>query len=129
MNRRATLATAALVATVTGVVTAPPALAGDDGVVRRGGCSRAADWKLKAGPDDGRIEVEGEVDSNRSGQVWRWRLVHDGSVSARGRATTSPPSGSFEVRRVLVDLAGTDHIVFRAKNRRSGEICRGTVRF
>ena len=86
------------------------------------------DWKLKAKHDDGRLEVEGEVDSNRNGQDWRWRMVHNGSVSARGWATTHAPSGSFEVERRMVNLGGTDKIVFRARNPRTGEVCRGVVR-
>ena len=110
-------------------MTATPALANDGDVIRRGSCSGTADWKLKASPEDGRIEVEAEVDTNRNGQVWRWRLVHNGTLSARGRATTKPPSGSFEVRRVLVNLQGTDRIRFVARHRPSGQVCRGTVRF
>jgi hypothetical protein len=50
-------------------------------------------------------------------------------VTARGRATTQPPSGSFERRRVLVNVRGTDTITFRARNLRSGETCSGTLRF
>ncbi|HEX4977286.1 MAG TPA: hypothetical protein VFV40_05405 [Nocardioides sp.] len=111
------------------LVTATPALANDDDVIRRGSCTGATDWKLKASPEDGRIEVEGEVDSNRNGQTWRWRIVHNGSLSARGSATTKPPSGSFEVRRLLVDAAGTDTIVFRARNPLTDEVCRGVVRY
>jgi hypothetical protein len=106
-----------------------PALAKDGDVIRVGSCSGSADWKLKASPDNGRIEVEAEVDSNHNGQVWRWRLVHNGSISARGLATTRAPSGSFAVRRVLVNLAGTDTIRFVARHRASGQVCRGTVRF
>ena len=126
MNRIIRVATVALLATI---ALPAPALANDADVIRRGSCSGSADWKLKASPEDGRIEVEGEVDSNRNGQRWRWRLRHNGSLSARGVATTRPPSGSFEARRVVVDLRGTDVLVFRAVNRRSGEICRGVVRF
>jgi hypothetical protein len=121
------IAAAALALTAL-VASAAPAVANDDDVVRRGQCTGSTHWKVKAGPDDGRIEVEGEIDSNRNGQVWHWRIVHDGSVSAHGKKTTQAPSGSFEVRRLLVNLRGTDRIVFRAKNRRSGEVCRGTVR-
>jgi len=106
-----------------------PALAKDGDVIRVGSCSGSADWKLKASPEDGRIEVEGEVDSNQNGQLWRWRIVHNGTVSARGSATTQPPSGSFEVRRVLVNLAGTDTIRFVARHLASDQVCRGTVRF
>ena len=118
---------AALALSVT--MTAAPALAKDGDVIRRSSCSGAANAKLKASPEDGRIEVEGEVDSNRNGQVWRWRIVHNGTISARGRSTTHAPSGSFEVRRVLVDLQGTDTIRFVARHRPSGQVCRGTVRF
>lgn len=121
-----TVGAAVLLATIG---TASPASANDDDIERRGSCSGATDWKLKAGEEDGRIEVEAEVDSNRRNQTWRWRIVHNGSLSARGTATTRPPSGSFEVRRVIVDLAGTDVIRFRARNPRSGEVCRGTVNF
>ncbi len=76
----------------TPVLVAAPAFANDDDVIRRGSCS-GTDWKVKASPEDGRIEVEGEADSNRSGQTWRWRLRHNGSLSARGTVTTSGPSG------------------------------------
>jgi hypothetical protein len=125
------LAVAAVLTAVTGVVaaTGPAASANDDDRVRRGSCSRATDWKVKVGPEDGRLEVEAEVDSNRTGQTWRWRLVHDGSLSAQGTRTTRGRSGSFEVRRVSVNLRGTDSFVFRAVNVRSGEVCRGTVNY
>jgi hypothetical protein len=103
------------------------AAAGD--IVRQGNCSARADWKLKASPDNGRIEVEGEVDSNRVGQNWRWSIKHNGSLSASGTKTTVGPSGSFTVRRVLVNVPGEDRIVFRARNPRSGETCRGALTF
>ena len=124
-----TTTTVGLVAATLSLTAAGPAQANDDDVIRRGSCTGATDWKLKASPEDGRIEVEGEVDSNRNGQTWRWRIRHNGSLSARGTATTQPPSGSFEVRRVLVDAAGTDKIVFRARNPRTDEVCRGVLRY
>lgn len=127
MNISTGLAALAL-STVVPLALAAPATAGDGEVIRRGSCSGSTDWKLKAKPDDGRLEVEGEVDSNRNGQNWRWRLVHNGSVSARGWATTRGPSGSFDVERRMVNLRGTDTIVFRARNPRTGEVCRGVVR-
>ena len=130
MNRITRTATIGIVsAAVLTLAPVGPALANDDDVIRRGSCTGATDWKLKASPEDGRIEVEGEIDSNRNGQTWRWRIRHNGSLSARGTATTQPPSGSFEVRRVLVDAAGTDTIVFRARNPRTDEVCRGVLRY
>lgn len=104
-----------------------PAVAGDDRVERTGACSEGARWDLKVKTDDGRLEVEGEVDSNQNGQDWSWKFRHNGSVSARGTATTAGPSGSFSVERRLVDLQGTDKIVFVARH--DGETCRGVVNF
>jgi 2-methylaconitate cis-trans-isomerase PrpF len=107
-----------------------PALArgGGGDVVRQGGCSGGAHWKLKAKADNGRMEVEGEVDANRNGQNWHWRILHNGRVSARGNATTHAPSGSFSVNRLLVNAAGTDRIGWRAHNVNSGQTCRGGLR-
>lgn len=104
-----------------------PAVAGDDRVERTGSCSQGARWDLKVKTDDGRLEVEGEVDSNRNGQLWSWKLVHNGSVSARGTATTTGPSGSFTRERRLVNLRGTDEVVFVARH--NGQTCRGVVNF
>ena len=112
---RTTTALAASAALATVALAAPAATAGDDDgrVEKRGSCSGTTDWKLKAKHDDGRIEVEYEVDSNRNGQTWRWRILHDGDLSARGTKQTRPPSGSFEVRRLLVDTRGDDVIAWR----------------
>ena len=128
-GHRSTLAVLLLALIAAPTFVAAPALANDDDVIRRGGCSGGTEWKVKASPEDGRIEVEAEIDSNRNGQTWRWRLRHNGSLSARGTATTSGPSGSFEVRRLVVNAAGTDHIVFRARNPQTDELCRGVVDF
>ena len=127
---RNTIATLALV-TVGLVATATtPASAQDDDddrVIVTGACSGSADWKVKVKTDDGRLEVEGEIDSNTAGQQWRWTLRHNGSVSDRGVATTTARSGSLEVERRIVDLAGTDRVVFRAV--RDGQTCRGVVNY
>jgi hypothetical protein len=106
-----------------------PALAshGSGDVRRSGGCSSAAVWKLKAKADNGRLEVEAEVDSNHVGQHWRWRILHDGRVSADGVATTRAPSGSFSVGRRLVNTSGPDRIGLRAVNLRSGARCHGSL--
>ena len=124
--------TLASVVTLTGamlVAGGAPAQAKDGDVIKRGSCSGTSDWKLKASPQDGRIEVEGEVDSNRNGQTWRWRILHNGTVSAKGTATTVAPSGSFSVRRLVVDAAGTDRIGWRATNPATGETCTGSLLF
>ena len=107
---------------------APATVAAKSGdVVRTGGCSGSADWKLKAGKDDGRIEVEFEVDSNRNGQVWRVKIRDNGVLRYRALQTTHAPSGSFSVDRRIANMAGSDHIVARARNLASGQVCMGSL--
>jgi len=124
-TRTVVLASIAGLASTAVFAGATPAIASGQDVIKRGSCSANSHWKLKAGPDNGRIEVEGEVDSNISGQTWHWRIKHNGHVSAHGTATTGGTSGSFTVRRLLVNASGPDHIGWRAVNRNSGETCRG----
>jgi hypothetical protein len=100
---------------------------GGGGVENSGPCSATSDWKLKAKPDNGNIEVEFEVDSNVVGQTWQFRIKDNGTVIASGQRTTQAPSGSFAVRKITADLAGTDHFVGQARNPATGETCRGTV--
>jgi hypothetical protein len=92
-----------------------------------GGCGGPAVWKMKAKPDNSKIELEAEVDSNRSGQVWDWTIKHNGSRAAKGSSTTHGVSGSFTVARRMANKAGTDTFVFRAVRRATGDVCRGTV--
>ncbi len=99
---------------------AAEARGGGDRVIARGTCP-GAQWKIKAKPDDGRVEVEAEIDSSRSGQRWHWVLKHNGSRSASGSARTHGPSGSFSVERRTVDASGADTFVFRAT--RAGTAC------
>ena len=123
---------ASLAPALVGVSLAGPATAsggGDDRVVKTGGCSDSAHWKLKVKTDDNRLEVEGEVDSNRSGQTWKWRIKDNGSLVTKGSATTGGASGSFSIERKIANQAGTDHVVFRAKYPATGEVCVGTVDF
>lgn len=124
-----TTCTLASVAVLALTAITPAEASGGGRVIKTGSCSANADWKLKAKPDDTRIEVEAEVDSNVNGQTWSWRIKHNGSVSAKGTNKTHAPSGSFSVNRFMVDLAGTDTFVFRAVNTKSGEVCKGTVSF
>ncbi len=98
-------------------------------VVKTGGCSRSATWKLKLSPDNGKIEVEFQVDSNKAGQTWRVKLFNDGSLFFTRLRTTNAPSGSFEVRRVTGNSAGADTIKGRARNIKSGQLCVGKATF
>ena len=116
----------ALVLTVAGAV---PASAKDGDVIRRGACSGTSDWKLKLSPENGRIEVEYEVDANRVGQTWRVRLFHDGERVFAGTRVTQGASGSFTVRIVEPNHAGTDAFRASATNVAHGETCGGAATF
>jgi hypothetical protein len=119
------LAVAGLVAAALLAMSAPAAQAGSGDVIRTGSCSAASDWKLKLSPQDGRIEVEFEVDQNVVGDTWRVRFFRNGTLFATARATTRAPSGSFEVRRLANNGAGTNAFRVRAANLGTGEVCFG----
>lgn len=126
-SRVTALVTSVLVATT--LVAAPLTTSAKDGdVIRRGDCTVRSDWKLKLSPENGRIEVEFEVDQNRNGQKWFVKLKRNGSLFWRGARTTKAPSGSFEVRKLTRNGAGTEKIVAKARNARTGEVCRGVAR-
>jgi hypothetical protein len=111
-----------------GAIAAPAAVAKDGDVIRTGSCTGATDWKLKLSKEDGRIEVEFEVDQDRNGRTWNVALKQDGTAFWRGQRTTRAPSGSFEVRKLATDRAGVHTFVGRAVNPASGEVCRGSAR-
>lgn len=103
-----------------------PAIA-KGGVVKTGTCSGASNWKLKVAPDNGRLELEYQVDSNKVGQTWRVRIFHDGVRIFAGKRMTKAPSGSFTVRLFTPNHAGTDHFRARAVNVASSETCLGRL--
>lgn len=115
--------------TVSLLAAAPAATAGSSDVIKRGACSGASHWKLKLSPENGKIEVDYEVDQNVVGDTWRVRMRHNGELFFSGRRTTKAPSGSFEVRRVEPNLAGTDRFKARARNLSTGEVCAGRARW
>ena len=108
---------------------APAALAKDGDVIERGPCSGSSDWKLKLSPENGRLEVEFEVDQNVTGDDWRVRIRHQDELVFRGTRTTKGASGSFTVRIVEDNLAGTDTFVGKARNLSTDEVCRGSASF
>ena len=61
------------------------------------------------------------------GQVWTVVIRDNGNLVFRGDRTTLAPSGSFGVRRVVTNLAGSDNVVARATNAQTGEVCRGAA--
>ncbi len=114
-----------------GALAAPAATLakGGDGVRATGTCTINSTSKIKAKLDNGRIEVEFEVDQNRNNRLWTVRLYDDGIRVYTGLHRTVAPSGSFSVSRRITNRAGTDTIVARAVNASTGEVCRATVNF
>lgn len=119
---------AATILAVTPAAFAGTAKGGRDGVQKQGKCTASSTWKLKAKPDNGRLEVEFEVDQNVNGDTWMVRLKDNGMVFFKGTRVTQPPSGSFEVKARTDNLAGTDQITARAKNQSTGEVCRAALK-
>jgi hypothetical protein len=118
------LALAPLVA----ALAAGPAVAKDGDILRAGTCTQASTSKLKLSPENGRIEVEFEVDQNRNGVRWTVTLQRNGSRMARLVRTTRAPSGSFDARVVAGNGPGADAFSARA-TRPSGEVCTARATF
>ena len=118
----------ALAAAILGGPVAGLAVAKDGDVIRRGACSGRSDWKLKLSDEDGRIEVEFEVDQNRNGVRWNVTLRRGDARIARLVRTTRPPSGSFEARIVASNRAGADTFRARASSP-AGEVCTARATF
>ncbi len=132
MSRRVTAAIAGLLA-VSALGFASAALAGDGGggdddVRVSGRCTGSATSELELSDEDGRIEVEFEVDQNRSGVRWQIVLRRQGNVFFRGSRVTRGPSGSFELRRVTANGPGTD-VIRAVATSPGGQVCRARARF
>lgn len=129
-RRRLLLSSLAMVALFAlGLLVSRVAFAGNGDVIRRAVCSDGSRVKLKLSREDRGIEVELEVDQNRSGVPWRVRITRGGgAVVFSGVRRTRGPSGSFEIRRVVPFRAGAN--TFRARaTRASGEVCRVSASF
>jgi hypothetical protein len=118
----------ALLAMAVMMVAAPAGFAKRGDVRVQGSCTKSSTSKLKLSEEDGRIEVEFEVDQNRNGVRWTVRISQNGQVRARLARVTRGPSGSFEARIVAPNRRGTDRFAARATSP-SGEICTARASF
>jgi len=119
---------AAVVALAVALAAAPAGVAKNGDVRVRGTCTKSSTSKLKLSEEDGRIEVEFEVDQNRNGVRWNVQLVQNGKRIARMTRVTRPPSGSFEARALAGNTAGADAFRARATSL-SGEVCTARASF
>ena len=111
------------------LASAPAAAAKAGDRVFTGACSGASTWTLKLSNENGRIETELEVDQNRVGRLWTVAITDNGATIFRGQRTTTAPSGSFTVRRITANRAGTDRFIAVARAARTGEVCRARGTF
>jgi hypothetical protein len=104
---------------------AAPAVAregGDRAEVReRGVCGRGSEARLRLRADDGRIRVDTEIRTGRTG-VWRVTILHERRIVLRARVRVTRSSGGLRHRAVLPDYAGADQVSVRAVAP-SGESC------
>ena len=78
MARWTRIVTGLAAAATLAIVVVPVASAKDGDVRVAGKCTRASVSKLKLSPENGRIEVELEVDQNRNGVRWVVSLSQNG---------------------------------------------------
>jgi len=115
-----TIAAAFVVAAALGATTAQAATAkSGDGVRVAGTCSDMSTSKLKIKHDNGRLQVEFEVDQNRNAVPWTVELRKDGRLVFQGTRLTAAPSGSFSLERRIAGSTG----IIKARATRNGEVC------
>jgi hypothetical protein len=119
---------AALIGLAVALAAAPAGIAKDGDIRVRGTCTKASTSKLKLSEEDGRIEVEFEVDQNRNGVRWNVVLLQNGKRIARMTRVTRGRSGSFEARIVAPNTSGADTFRARATSP-SNEVCTARASF
>ena len=109
------------------VTAVPNAIAkDDDGVLVAGACTGVSSSKLKIKHDDGRIEVEFEVDQNRNGVRWNVQYRRNGNLVFQGARRTVAPSGSFSLERKVAGSSAP--VTIRARASRAGEVCTASAK-
>ena len=79
-----------------------------------GVCGRGAGSSLRLRAEDGGIEVRFRLWQTRGRGAWRIAIVHEHRVSARATGRTTRSDDTFELRRTLSDLRGSDTVIVNA---------------
>lgn len=114
-----------------------PAASADDRDRTTGTCSASSRWVADLENDDGEIEADFKVKTQRAGDRWRYTLTQNGDVVVTSTRTAradddddsddDSPSrrhvAEVEWDRDRPDTAGTDRFVMSAVNLATGEVC------
>ena len=94
---------------------AVPAAPAKDGDVRRAGrCTGASTAKIKLSEENGRIEIEFEVDQNRVGVRWNMVLRGNGTVIRRASRVTRAERGPSSCGHWTANRTGAERITATA---------------
>jgi hypothetical protein len=108
---------------------APPAQARDGGerveVRVQGVCGRTSSARLRLRAEDGRIRIDTEVRTPRTG-LWRLTVLHERRMVTRVRVRATKAARGFEHRVVVPDYVGADAVSIRAVAP-GGETCTATA--
>jgi hypothetical protein len=114
----ATAATASLLALPAVALSASPAAA----VQNQKSCA-GANVKLEAERDDGRHEVQVDIDNGQRGERWRVKLFQNGDRFVNVVRTVGGDDRDIDLDRDRRNTAGADTYKLRAKNLRTGGAC------
>jgi hypothetical protein len=105
-----------------------PSTAKDGDVIARSSCTGSAKSKLKASPENGRIEVEYELDNLRPGDRWRVIIRSGRKVILR---KTRRVTGTREInfRTIIPNQSGTEKISAKSRNLSGAGRCNVSLRF
>jgi hypothetical protein len=100
---------------------------GGGGDVRAAGrCGRGVTASLRLHAGGGRIETRFRLEQRRGRGAWRIAIVHEQRLASRAARRTTRSDDSFEVRRTVPDLQGSDTVTVHAWGPR-GLGCRATA--
>ncbi|KAI2497224.1 hypothetical protein MHU86_17271 [Fragilaria crotonensis] len=92
-------------------------------VIKKGRCTGASTYKLKLSPENGKVEVEFEVDQNKNGVNWAIKFFSNNVQFASGTYMTAATSGSFSADQLSSFRSGT----FKVVATRPGETCNASA--
>lgn len=119
----ATLAAAAVVAGPVAVLTAGSASAAE----REGRCD-GAEHQLEVEREDGRFEVDADIDDAAPGSRWKVVLKHDGRTYV-STTRTADRDGDVSVDRNRANTAGADTFTMTVNKVGTSGSCTHTIRF